>query len=126
MVSGTDSCLKVRQLPSLHGAVVDCLPDGTDVPLTAAAEQDDQYRWREIADRGWVVAEYLQPTRSVVSGTDSCLNVRASPSTSAQVLGCLREGTSIALARESAEGWRRIQPTPAVKDGGWVVADYLD
>jgi uncharacterized protein YgiM (DUF1202 family) len=126
IVSGTDSCLKVRQKPSVDAAIVDCLPDGTDVPLTAAAERDEQYRWREVADRGWVVTEYLEVTRAVVNGTDSCLNVRESPTTRALVLGCLREGTFVGLTRESADGWRRIQPMPAVQDGGWVLAEYLD
>ena len=120
VVVGTDSCLKVRQKPSLDAAVVDCVPDGTQVPLTAASERDDQYRWAEIVDRGWAVVEYLQRTRAVVSGTASCLNVRETPSTGARVLTCLPEGASVSLAQEAADGWTRVE------GAGWVLDDYLD
>jgi hypothetical protein len=126
IVSGTDACLKIRKEPSLEAAVVDCLPDGTSVPLTAATQRAHDYQWREIADRGWAVADYLQPTRAVVSGTDSCLNVRESPSTTARVLRCLREGTSVDLTRESTDGWLQLKPSPAEEQPGWVLGEFLD
>lgn len=129
-VEGTDSCLKLRASPSLDAPTLDCLPDGTDVPLTAAVEQDERYRWREIAERGWVVADYLRRTRAVVSGVETCLNVRQQPSTEAPILRCLPEGTSVSLAHdppgEAVEGWLRLDSSAPGADGGWVASAYVD
>jgi len=58
---------------------------------------------------------------AVVQGTDSCLKVRKQPSADAPVIGCLKDGTEVAL-RPLAAGadpkWRQT-------DQGWVSSDYL-
>jgi len=130
VIQGTASCLKVRELPSVESAVVDCLRDGTEVPLTGASERDVQYVWRRIVDKGWAVAEYLQRTRAVVSGTASCLNVRETPTTRAPVLTCLPDGSSVVIdsnaSAAEAKDWVRVTGITSPKDGGWVIDAYLD
>jgi hypothetical protein len=129
VIRGTDSCLKVRKQPSADAPVVDCLPEGTEVPLTAQAGGADQ-RWRQIEAKGWVSSEYLKQTRAVVNGTDGCLNVREGPSTGAALLGCLSEGTSVTIAEGPTSGngltWYRIERAPSLEKGGWVVGQHLD
>jgi hypothetical protein len=129
VVYGTGSCLNVREQPSLDAAIVDCLRDGTEVALMPRVQGGD-IGWRRIEARGWVAAEHLKRTRAVVTGTEACLNVRESPSTAALVLGCLPEGTSVAIAEGPTVGgdfeWYRIEPSKPVEKGGWVVAPYLD
>lgn len=70
------------------------------------------------------------PTRAaVVRGTESCLNVRKEPSTRASLLGCLPEGTAVAIAEgpKSGDGfaWYRIERAQSLEAGGWVVGEYL-
>ena len=129
VVHGTGSCLKVRKQPSADAAVVDCLPEGTEVPLVAAAS-GAEHRWRQVEVGGWVASEYLKRTRAVVTGTEGCLNVREGPSTGASLLGCLPEGTPVTIVDGPAAGegfaWYRIEPTQTLDKGGWVAGQYLD
>jgi hypothetical protein len=59
---------------------------------------------------------------AVVQGTDSsCLKVRKQPAADAPVVGCLKEGTEVALkplASGADAKWRQT-------DQGWVSSDYL-
>jgi hypothetical protein len=129
VVQGTGSCLNVRDEPFAAARILDCLADGTEVPLMPAAGGADQ-RWRQIQGKGWAASEYLKRIRAVVTGTDSCLNVRENPSTSASVVGCLAESSSVSITEGPANGgeheWYRIAPTGSLLRGGWVVAQYLD
>jgi len=124
IVEGTTSCLNVRAAPSIDAAVQTCLPDGSEVTL-APGTQEAGGEWRQIADKGWASAEFLRLTHAVVSGTSSCLNVRESPSTSARVIGCLAEGTTVPLAEgptsADSRGWFKV----ALDAGGWVAAAFL-
>jgi hypothetical protein len=130
VIQGTGSCLKVREQPSAEAPIVKCLPDGANVtllPLAAGA----QSQWRQIDQAGWwVAAEYLRRTHAVVKGTDTCLNVRESPSAGAAILGCLPEGSAVAIAEgptaADALTWYRIERAQPLQRGGWVVAKYLD
>jgi uncharacterized protein YraI len=129
IVHGTGSCLKVRTQPSADAPAVDCLPEGTAVPLVAAAGGAGQ-RWRQVEGKGWVAGEYLRRTRAVVAGTEACLNVREGPSTGARLLGCLPEGTSVTIVEGPTRGggfdWYRIEGAPSLEKGGWLVGRYLD
>lgn len=130
VVQGTDSCLKVREQPSAEAAVVDCLPDGSEVALSATVELVEALRWREVPGQGWVADDFLRRTRGVVSGTDSCLNVRDGPSTLGRVLGCIPDGTSVGIAEGPVAGdlgdWLRVGSGGAESPAGWVLAGYLD
>jgi len=130
VVQGTGSCLTVREEPSVDARVVDCLPDGVEVLLTDGLEDTEQFRWRQIVDGGWIVTDFLRRTRYVVAGTESCLNVRESPSTGAPIVGCVSDGTSVAVAEgpvtEEGVDWIRVEQSPLVDESGWVLADFLD
>jgi hypothetical protein len=128
VVQGTDSCLNVRKQPSADGTVVGCLREGSEValkPLTSGADP----KWRQI-EQGWVFGEYLKRTQAVVAGTNACLNVRESPKAGAAKLGCLPDGTAVAIAEGPATNdrltWYRIEPAGSVARGGWVIGQYLD
>jgi hypothetical protein len=129
VVDGTGSCLQVREQPSLESPVADCLPDGTEVPLTGAAREDADHRWRQVAGMGWAAAAYLRPRRAVVAGTGDCLNVREQPSTDALVVGCLPDGTPVVVVEgpipDGPFGWYRIGASGSPVGAGWVVAGYL-
>jgi uncharacterized protein YgiM (DUF1202 family) len=119
-VAGTGSCLNVRAAPATDAPVQACVADGTEVELGRESAEG----WRQIGDKGWASTEYLRLTRAVVSGTDSCLKVRVEPTTSARVVGCLKEGTAVALAEgpETADGlgWFKVADA-----GGWVADAFL-
>ena len=110
----------------MDGAVVDCLPDGTEVALSA----ESRAGWRQVSGRGWVVGEYLRQSGGVVRGTDSCVNVRDMPSTAGRVVGCVSEGHSLAIVEGPVAGepgsWLRVAANPEATEGGWVLADYVD
>jgi murein DD-endopeptidase MepM/ murein hydrolase activator NlpD len=128
VVRGTESCLKVRKQPSTDAPVVECLPEGAEVPLKPLASFGEA-RWREV-ERGWVASEYLKRTRAVVAGTDACLNVRESPKSGASLLGCLPDGTPVTIADGPTTGggfsWYRIEPTGTLAKSGWVISKHLD
>ncbi len=102
------------------------------VPLSAAS-LSALGRTIETTSTGATVAATPAPaagTRAaVVSGTDSCLNVRESAKTAAAKLGCLAEGTAVTVSDGpiTADGftWVKIDPTGALKKAGWVVEKYL-
>jgi SH3-like domain-containing protein len=105
-------------------------------------------QWLEVRSttnvEGWVAADLLQaPTRGstslrpritppstphwVVAGTDGAgANLRARPSTKAEIVAELAEGTPVELLEGpiSAEGmlWRNVR---AEGTEGWIVASYV-
>ena len=66
---------------------------------------------------------------AVVRGTDACLNVRASATTSGKLVGCLAEDTSVKIVDGpvKADGfdWYKIERAGSLKSGGWAVGKYL-
>jgi hypothetical protein len=128
VVNGTDSCLKVRRQPSADAVIVGCLKDGTEVVLKPLANGADP-KWRQT-DQGWVSSDYLKRSQAVVMGTGACLNVREAPKATAAKLGCLPDGTTVAIAEgpTTADGfaWYRIEPTGSMGKSGWVVGQHLD
>jgi Peptidase family M23 len=127
VVQGTGACLKVRDEPALDAATVDCLVEGAEVRLGERVEHADSLEWWQIPGQGWAAADFLRRTRAVVSGTDSCLNVRDVPSTLGEVLACIPEGVAVAIG-ESADSdlgdWRRVDAS-ADRPAGWVLAGFL-
>lgn len=110
--------------------MVDCLPDGTEVALTASLEVMAAQRWREVAGQGWVADDFLRRTRGVVSGTDSCLNVRDIPSTLGRVVSCVPDGISVGVVDGPVAGnvgeWLRVGATGVHVSDGWVLAGFVD
>lgn len=59
--------------------------------------------------------------KAVVNGTESCLKVREKPSAGAPAVGCLKEGSEVALKPLASGGdanWRQT-------DQGWVSSEFL-
>jgi hypothetical protein len=74
VVSGTGDCLRLRAAPMTSGALVDCLPDGTQAVITDGPQVSDGYTWYKLGDRGWSVADYL-----VAQGPGSTLATPPAP-----------------------------------------------
>ena len=128
VVTGTDSCLKVRKQPSATAPVVACLKEGAEVALKPLANGADA-GWRQT-DQGWVSSEFLKRSQAVVTATGDCLNVREAAKASSAKLGCLPDGTAVTIAEgpTTADGlaWFRIEAAGSVEKSGWVVGKYLD
>ena len=129
IVSGTDACLNVRERPFKDAPIVTCVPEGTEIALASTLEGPNP-PWRQTEAKGWVASDYLKRSRAVVSGTEGCLNMREKPSTSAPVVACLAEGTSVAIAAgpSSSEeySWYQITSSESGQEAGWAVGKYLD
>jgi peptidoglycan/xylan/chitin deacetylase (PgdA/CDA1 family) len=148
-VAGTGgSGANVREKPSTSAAVVAVLPDGTAVQPLGGPVQSDGMAWLEIRSgssvQGWIAADLLQPPNRgstslrplitlpaspqwMVAGTDGAgANLRALPSTDADVVAVLEEGTPVHLLEGpiSADGlwWRKVS---ADGQEGWIVASYV-
>ncbi len=127
-VSGTSytvtaSALNVRATPSTAGQVITALSQGTQVNVSSV-----QGGWAKLAGQaGWVSFAYLSSgggTTPPVSGTPysvtaSALNVRATPSTSGQVLTTLSNGTQINVSSFQG-GWAKL-----AGQAGWVSGAYI-
>jgi hypothetical protein len=129
MVQGTGSCLNVRERASSDARIVDCLAEGTEVPLVSAAREADG-TWAQIESQGWVASRFLKRSRAVIAGTAGCLNVRERPTLSAPTLGCLPEGSAVRLSDgpmvSDGRDWYQIEPTAPLTKSGWVAGQYLD
>jgi hypothetical protein len=67
VVSADGDCLRIRSAPSLSGARLDCLPDGSSVAITGAAVMGDGLEWLPVSTSlgsGWMAAMYLAPASS--------------------------------------------------------------
>lgn len=129
MVQGTGSCLNVRERAALDARIVDCLAEGTEIPLVSAARGADG-TWTQVESQGWVASQFLKRSRAVIAGTAACLNVREQPTVSSPTVGCLPEGAAVRLSDgpmvSDGREWYRIEPTPPLNKGGWVAGQYLD
>jgi hypothetical protein len=126
IVQGTGSCLNVREQASAGARIVECLPDGSEVPLASGADEG----WRQIESKGWAASEYLKRTRGVVARTEGCLKVRERPTIGAPAIGCLADGTAVTIAEgptpDGDSRWYRIDRAEPLEKGGWVAGQYLD
>ena len=99
------------------------------MPLLSAPAGADR-SWRQVTTNGWGLSEYQKQTRAIVSGTEACLNVRASPSTSSAIVGCLPEGAAVTISGGPTKGedfdWYQIESAKPLDKGGWVVGQYLN
>ena len=65
VVSADGDCLRLRSEPSLSGVRLDCLPDGSAVSITGAAQTGDGLVWVPVdtyRGAGWMAAVYLELT----------------------------------------------------------------
>ncbi len=64
VISADGDCLRLRQMPSLTAAELDCVDDGTVVTARGAQYLADGHCWEAVTKdglNGWMAAEYLVP-----------------------------------------------------------------
>src|SRR5690606_7457479 len=64
IVVGDGECLRIRDLPTLGGNRVDCIPDGRTVLVLPSTVEADGYRWQLVEWRGtvgWAADFFLAP-----------------------------------------------------------------
>lgn len=134
-VAGAGDCVNVREGPGMNARKLTCLTDGTSVTIAGGPIDADGFTWWQLEGRGWAVGAYLTgvtaPTPTlrtgagaiVDAGANDCLNMRAAPSTAANVLTCIPSGARMTITDgpREADGYTWWQ-----LDGkGWGVAEYL-
>ncbi len=64
IVRADGDCLRMRAAPGLNGALITCLPDGSQVFALGESQDVDGLRWERISaggQTGWVAGIYLVP-----------------------------------------------------------------
>ncbi|MGB3495132.1 MAG: SH3 domain-containing protein [Elainellaceae cyanobacterium] len=122
----TASVLNVRETPSLSSGVITSLPRGTTVNIAETSGD-----WARLSGQtGWVSRSYLSAggdTTPPVGGGGSytvkasAVNVRATPSTSGDVITTLYNGTSVNISSVNSQGWAKL-----ANQAGWVAFYLLD
>jgi hypothetical protein len=139
-VTGDD--LHLRAEPSLSGAIVAALPDGTRLTITGGPLAVDGHTWYEISapaqgNSGWVAGEFLVPSADpgafalgddgVVSGDG--LNLRDAPTLDGGPVEQLADGTRVLITGGpiAADGynWYRITVYDGADTSGWVAGEFL-
>ncbi len=144
VVTVTTDSLNVRSEAGLNGTVLDTVFQGTSAVITGGPTTADNRDWYRIdvsgVVSGWVAAEYLSlsdappvtpPSGNFGAGdwifvTDPPLNLRATPSTSGQILASLTDGDGMLVLGETtmADGyaWNQVE-----NDGvtGYVASEYV-
>ena len=131
---GVDDIIPLRYSASESGKILTGIPNGASVTILAKGEDWSLIRYGEI--NGYVPTSALiisttppittteSPTIitlwATVSGTNS-LNFRKGPSTSADKIGSLTEGTALCILGTEGE-WVKVQSGSQV---GYVSVDYL-
>ena len=80
VVNAGGDCLRLRDAPGLSGTRLDCLPDGSVVTITGAAQTVDGLQWLPVSSAlgdGWVAAIYIAgapaslPPQQLIANTPS-------------------------------------------------------
>ncbi len=132
------SSLNMRDRPTLSGALIAGLPDGTEVAIQPdAMQQNDDHQWARIEAiiggqlvSGWVATDFLSPApgsdtaASVAAGSDpvpdrathrvtaTSLNLRSAPTTAGAVLANLLYGSEVTAQPDpvqESDGYRWIK-----------------
>jgi SH3-like domain-containing protein len=122
VVANTDGQgANVRCQPSTDASIVGALPEG-------ALVTSNDHAWRAVTDasgaQGWVATEYLiSPDGSfhIANTGGTGANLRAQPSTDAQIVKPLPEGTVLS---GDAHAWRKVTAASGTTSG-WVAQDLL-
>jgi len=153
VVEGVDEFLNVRSGPGVAFDVIGRADLGVTLPTTGGRETVGASQWVEVEledDVGWVagnfVADTVRPTPTPVATPTPLatptpaaqegdlvvdappgLNMRRRPTTDANVIRELDDGTIVTPTGETRErdglSWTEIQ---AGDDVGWVVTDFLE
>lgn len=138
----TATGLNVRSKPSTSSKAIDYLHRGTKVYILEEIKTDDTSNpiWLKIAylnnNIGYVSKKYVNILTTsdgeyfqVYKTNTPYLNFRAEPSTKADIISILREGTHVILLDEQInqdlryKKWYKVRYNGKI---GWVAAKYLD
>ena len=118
--------LSVRKGAGTTYAVVKYLYNGTKVTITEVKEVSGT-KWGYMGS-GWICMDYvvLDQQTSVNNGdvktvTADCLNVRASASTSAKIVGYYYQGAKVTITETTTAGGIKWGKTSK----GWICMDYV-
>ena len=128
------SCLRLRDIPSINGTQVSCVPDGHTVLVLPVSTEADGYRWQLVEWRGqsgYAADEFLRPyTGPPVSG--SCQASTVAPGITGEVpsnggfgLVVWGGGTIRGLATAALVQNCQLTAVWASKpEGGWVSYNF--
>ncbi|HHV64191.1 MAG TPA: SH3 domain-containing protein [Peptococcaceae bacterium] len=114
--------LNLRDTPSAAGKVLLTIPGNTRIDIYG--KQGQWYQTAYQGKNGWVSANYVQITQSYRQGKITAsggLNLRQSPSTSAEILQTIPQGATISITGQEQD-WYKVTYRGAV---GWVFAEYV-
>jgi uncharacterized protein YgiM (DUF1202 family) len=141
MARSTDSMIvnssgtRLRAGAGLSFAILDTLPEGTEVQYLGDGGSADGYQWYRVMDTrngtpGYIASFLLSPPgvdygdpQIVTTGiTTDWVNLRSGPSTGHQVLRVVSVGSVVDLSDRSENGFRYV-----VHDGlaGWMYEAYI-
>lgn len=114
--------LNLRDTPSAAGKLLLTVPQGTSLDITAA--QGNWYQTAYQNKSGWVSADYIQIVLAYKQGKVTAsggLNLRANPSTTAEILVTIPEGATVTLTEVGGE-WHKAAYRGT---SGWIYAEYV-
>jgi len=114
--------LILRDTPSSSGRAQLTIPEGATVEITAS--QGQWYKTTYQSRTGWISANYVNILMIYKQGKITAsgkLNLRQSPSTTAEILTTIPQGVLIPITDEQTEWYKTNYQGTA----GWVHADYV-
>jgi N-acetylmuramoyl-L-alanine amidase len=116
--------LNVRKDPTTKSNIVGRLKKGMTVSVIDVS--DGWYKVQFDNQTGWIASNYVKTTSQNSLGTQTVtaniLNIRQSPSTSASIVGKLKEGDTVSVFVEQ-KGWKKIKDGNGLE--GWVASEFL-
>jgi uncharacterized protein YgiM (DUF1202 family) len=130
------SNLNLRQDPSINGALVGKLPDGSRVVVLDGPQSADGYDWYHLdtdLGTGWAAGQFLvTPADGIAAGdtvsvADGPLNLRDNAGLSANVIAQLPNGTVLHVSDGpvSADGYTWFSVSNTDFGSGWVAGEFL-
>lgn len=109
VVSADGDCLRLRSMPSLVAAELDCVDDGTVVTARGAQYQADGLCWEAVTHdglNGWMAAMYLDPVGgSSDDGADPCADAASTEDQEDEEVTTPSPGEPGVLPVPPPDGW---------------------
>jgi uncharacterized protein YgiM (DUF1202 family) len=128
--------LNLREEPTVDGALIDKLPDGSRVVVLDGPQSADGYDWYQLdtdLGTGWAAGEFLvYPSEGIavgdtVSVVDGTLNLRDDAGLAANLIDQLPDGTVLDVTDGpvSADGYTWFEVSNDDFGPGWVAGEFL-
>lgn len=121
----TTANVNLRSGPSTGNSVLRMVSAGTTVQISDTVQNGYRYVNHDGL-AGWIADQYLgsanQPSGETAT-TTARLNLRAEPSTSADILLVMASGSLVQLLPGTAAGWRQVSYNGTT---GWAATSYLN